>query len=333
MALDHTLRTAIIGAGLMGKWHSRYASRCGAHVVAVVDPDIVRAQEMADDIPGAVAYSGFDECLRQCELDVAHVCTPTNSHFDLCSSALTAGLHTLVEKPAATDAALTERLLTLARNQGKVFAVSLQLPFQEGFQRLLRQRESLGDPVRIEFRAATAGGERLDAAGRRQLLWEILPHPLSVFADLFGATAWESNWNVDRSDEQELELSTDICGARCAILLSLRERPRALRLDWRGTAGRAEVDFYHGYAAIHRGANTRTDKLGRPFIEAAVDLQQASSNLARRTLKRESAYSGLSTLIDRFYASVSGGPPAFSEAEILGIARVSDAVRKYSIAR
>lgn len=328
MALDHTPRTAIIGAGLMGKWHSRYASRCGAKVVAVVDPDLSRAQELATDLSGASAYSSFEECLRQCELDVAHVCAPTDHHFDLCSRTLRAGLHTLVEKPAAADADLTAQLLTLSHDQNCRFGVSLQLRFQDGFRQLVEQRESLGDPVRIEFRAATAGGEGLDAAGRRELLWEILPHPLSVFAGLFCFQAWEANWNVDRADDQELELSTNITGVRCAILLSLRERPRALRLDWRGTAGRAEVDFYHGFAAVHRGTNTRADKLGRPFIEAAVDLQQAGNNLARRTLKREPAYPGLSALIDQFYASLRGESPPFSGAEILGIARTADTIRE-----
>ncbi len=39
MPLDHTLQTAIVGAGLMGEWHARYASRCGAQIVSVVDPD------------------------------------------------------------------------------------------------------------------------------------------------------------------------------------------------------------------------------------------------------------------------------------------------------
>ncbi len=332
MPLDHTLQTAIIGAGLMGEWHARYASRCGARIVSVVDPDASRAQALAAKFPRATAYSTLAACLDQSDARVAHVCAPTNQHFALCSQALEAGLHTLVEKPAASDARLTEQLLTLARDSDRCFGVSLQLRFQDGFRDLLRRRESLGDPIRVEFRAATAGGEGLDQAGRRQLLWEILPHPLSVFAALFGATAWEADWHVDRADDQELELLAEIDGTRWAILLSLRERPRSLKLEWRGSEGRADIDFYHGYGAVHRGANTRSDKLVRPFIEAAVNLGQASSNLARRTLRREAAYPGLSTLISQFYASLDGGPPPLTAEEILGIARIADSIRNQTVA-
>lgn len=327
MPLDHPSQTAIIGAGLMGSWHARYGTRCGAEIVAVVAPDRARAHALAAEYPGAEAYRTLSECLVQRKLHVAHVCAPTDQHFALCSQAIGAGLHTLVEKPAASDAALTQELLTMARSRGLSFAVSLQLPFQAGFEELLEQRQSLGDPVRIEFRAATAGGDDMNEAERRRLLWEILPHPLSVFVALSGAEAWETNWRADRSDDQELELSAVVAGVPCAIFLSLRERPRALELEWRGTQGRAEVDFYHGYAAIHRGTNSRADKLGRPFKEAAVGLQQASANLVRRALGREAAYPGLSALISKFYASINGGAPAIAEEAILGIARAADAIR------
>lgn len=163
-------------------------------------------------------------------------------------------------------------------------------------------------------------------------MWEILPHPLSVFAALFGAAAWEANWHVDRADDQELELLAEIDEVRCSILLSLRERPRSLKLEWRASEGRADIDFYHGYGAVHRGANSRSDKIGRPFIEAAVNLGQASSNLSRRTLRREAAYPGLSTLISQFFVSLDGGPPPLSREEILGIARIADSIRNQTVA-
>lgn len=308
----------------------RFAMRCADRVRG--GPRCVASASVSRQVPRATAYSTLAACLDQSDARVAHVCAPTNQHFALCSQALEAGLHTLVEKPAASDALLTEQLLTLARDGNRFFGVSLQLRFQDGFRYLLRRRESLGDPIRVEFRAATAGGENLDQAGHRQLLWEILPHPLSVFAALFGATAWEADWHLDRADDQELELLAEIDGVRCSILLSLRERPRSLKLEWRGSEGRADVDFYHGYGAVHRGANTRSDKLGRPFIEAAVNLGQASSNLARRTLRREAAYPGLATLISQFYASLDGGPPPLSAEEILGIARIAASIRNQTAA-
>lgn len=79
--------------------------------------------------PPATAYSTLAASLEQNDACVAHVCAPTDQHFALCSQALEAGLHTLVEKPAAADASLTERLLILATERKRRFGVSLQLRF------------------------------------------------------------------------------------------------------------------------------------------------------------------------------------------------------------
>ena len=39
--------TAIVGAGMMGFWHARYAARLGARVRGVVDLDVAAARRLA----------------------------------------------------------------------------------------------------------------------------------------------------------------------------------------------------------------------------------------------------------------------------------------------
>ena len=328
MSIDHPPRTAIVGAGLMGSWHARYASRWG-QIAFVADPHPQRAEELASKFPGALAVSGLAEGLSRRRVDVVHVCAPAIQHFELSTQALQGGAHVLTEKPAAKNADQTERLLNLARSQGKRFTVSLQLPYQSGFRNFLEQRDSLGEVVRVEFSAATAGGDGLDSAQRQQVLWEILPHPLSVFAALAGEQPIHAAWRVDRFDDQELELSADIGGARWSIFLSLRARPRALKLEWHGSRGRADIDFYHGYSTIRRGADSRLDKAARPFQEAAGQIIQASSNLFGRAVRGESAYPGLQALIADFYGSLREGGGESPAADILGIARIADSVREW----
>lgn len=328
MPLNHSPRTAIVGAGLMGYWHARYASRWG-RIAYVADPSPARAEELAHKFPGAVPLRSLGECLGRGDVHVVHVCAPTNLHFDLASQALEAGAHVLIEKPAAESVEQTERLLDLARSRRKRLAVSLQLPHQRGFREFLKVRDSLGEAVRVEFNAATAGGDGLDSAGRRQVLWEILPHPLSVFGALAGQRSIEADWRVDRFDDQELALSADVSGARWSIFLSLRARPRALKLAWHGSRGSADVDFYHGYSAIRRGDDSRLDKALRPFEEASRQILQAGSNLLGRAVRGESAYPGLSALIAGFYGSLHEDAGQSPAAELLAIARLADAVRRW----
>jgi predicted dehydrogenase len=274
--------------------------------------------------------SSLGECLNRSAVDVVHICAPANLHVELASQALAAGVHVLVEKPAADNAEQTERLLNLARSQDKQFAVSLQLPYQSGFREFLRQRDSLGEAIRVEFSAATAGGDGLDLERRRQVLLEILPHPLSVFDALIGDRTIDAGWRVERFDDQELELSADVSGARWSIFLSLRARPRTLKLEWQGSRGRADIDFYHGYSTIRRGANSRLDKALRPFQEAAGQITQAGSNLLGRAVRGEFAYPGLPALIADFYRSLDQYAGESMRADVLSMARVADAVRAWS---
>jgi predicted dehydrogenase len=326
MPVDHSPRTAIVGAGLIGGWHAHYASRW-ARVVCVADPDRRRAAELARKFAGASSVASLGGCLNQDAVDAVHVCAPANLHFELASQALEAGVHVLSEKPAAETAEQTERLLHLARSQGKRFRVSLQLPYQPGFREFLQQRDSLGEAVRVEFSAATAGGDGLDSAGRRQVLWEILPHPLSVFGALAGEQALKAEWRVDRFDDQELALSADILGAHWSIFLSLRARPRALKLAWRASRGSADIDFYHGYSTISRGDDSRLDKALRPFEEAGAQIIRAGSNLLGRAVRGEAAYPGLQALIADFYGSLDEGRGETNASTLLGIARIADSVR------
>lgn len=329
MPLDHSLQAAIVGAGLMGGWHARYASRW-SRIAYVADPNRAHADALARKFPGALSLSSLDECLSQGAVDVVHICAPASLHFELASQALAAGARVLVEKPAAETALQTQELLDLAQSRQRRFAVSLQLPYQSGFRQFLQQRESLGEAVRVEFNAATAGGEGLDPASRRQVLWEILPHPLSVFAALGGLEAIEAEWRVERFDDQDLALSADVSGARWSIFLSLRARPRALKLEWHGSRGRADVDFYHGYSTISRGDDSRLDKALRPFEEAGGQILQAGGNLLGRTARREPAYPGLQALMADFYRSLNEPVNQSAAAELLAIARLADAIREWS---
>ena len=51
---------AILGAGLMGQWHARYATAEGARVVAVIDPDEARAQALARDLAATRVFRTLD---------------------------------------------------------------------------------------------------------------------------------------------------------------------------------------------------------------------------------------------------------------------------------
>src|SRR5262249_46290213 len=152
-------RAAIVGAGLMGRWHAYYSRQAGGVVSAVVDPKQSAATALRARCPNARVFADLSDCLSSCALDVVHVCTSAPTHAQLTEAALVAGKHVVVEKPLAESAAETARLLELARATNRRLIPVHQFPFQRGFERLNRHIDRVGDVVRVAFQVCSAGGE------------------------------------------------------------------------------------------------------------------------------------------------------------------------------
>src|SRR3954447_19200528 len=71
-------------------------------VVAVCDPDLARADEVAALVGGAKTYARLADVLDDGDVQAVDICTPHALHAGLTVQALEAGRHALVEKPLAT---------------------------------------------------------------------------------------------------------------------------------------------------------------------------------------------------------------------------------------
>ena len=117
------LRAAIIGAGFIGTVHARAVLASGAELVGVGDVNAERAAELQERVGARRWTSSIAELVEAPDVEVVHVCTPNHTHFKFAERALRAGKHVICEKPLATDAESTLRLLELADATGLVAAV------------------------------------------------------------------------------------------------------------------------------------------------------------------------------------------------------------------
>jgi len=321
---------AIVGAGLMGGWHARYAAAAGAKIAAIVDRQTPAAARLARSFPGAAVFGDLAECLRRTSLEAVHVCSSTDAHPSHVDAALSAGKHVLVEKPLASSAGDVERLLDEARSRGRILAAVHQFPFQRGARRLRRDVERLGELVRCEFVLCSAGGRGLDEEGRRRMLLEMLPHPVSLVRSLFGrAGAADPEWQTRRFTPDELELTADGGAASFEVFLSLRGRPTRCDLAATGTRATASLDLFHGFCWIDAAEPSRVAKAAAPFRRGTKLLSTAAGNLARRALVSQPAYPGLPELIGAFYRAVAErGKSPVSREEILACARLADRLKQ-----
>jgi predicted dehydrogenase len=323
---DRPLGVVIVGAGLMGRWHAYYARRLGATIVGIVDKDPLKARTLVEQHRSTPVFSELEDCLVRCKPDVVHICTPSSSHFDLAKLALEAKAHVLLEKPAAPTLETTEELLELARCRGKLLNPVHQFPFQEGFRRLRLKAAALGDPVRVSYEAFTAGGTGRSPEERRQILIEILPHPLSLGTGLFGPSFLNTVEFAGPATSDHFELWGTACGARFHVCLSHRGRPTRNVLSYTGTAGSAYVNLYHGFAVFETASKTsRVRKTLQPLNFGARLVGRSVVNLSARLRRSVWAYPGLPELGRAFYDAVrNGGPAPIAEAEIAEIARTVD---------
>ena len=321
------LRVTIVGAGLMGSWHARYLSRVGGTVVSVVDCDLRRAQQLSRRFPAA-AFADLKESLDGVASDVVHVCTPAGSHFEHVSSALRAGRHVLVEKPVAESSSDVKSLVAIARDAGRKLCVVHQFPFQRGFRELLEHRSRRGKLTRVAFTAYTAGGAGRDAEGRRAVLLEIVPHPVSLLFALVGDDWPALQWNLARCSADDLRLVGHVGSVEVDVVVSLRGRPTRNELVVVGERGTAHVNLYHGFCVWERGDVSRMNKALQPLRFGARMVVKAATNLAIRAGRRQPAYPGLVELMRAFYDAIREGRPSpVSEAEMLAAAELMDRLR------
>jgi predicted dehydrogenase len=320
-------RAAIIGAGLMGRWHADAVRKVGGRVTVIVDPNDAAREALGRRHPEARLLAEVDASLLARHATAAHVCTPLSTHLDIVSTAVDAAMHTLVEKPFARNADETARLLELAEQRGVIACPVHQFVFQDGVRRITEWLPSLGRIHRVDFSTCSAGARGNDPASLDDLVAEILPHPLSLVSALLGVRLGSSSWQLVHPVPGELRAITTVSDTIVSIAISAHSRPTENVLHVLGSSGSATTDLFHGFAVRRESAVSRRTKLTQPFMVAGETFGTASVNLARRALRRELAYPGLTELVRQFYAATRRERPApLSPASVVDVACARDRI-------
>ncbi len=322
------LRVAVIGAGMMGRFHASAARRNGAVVTAVADIDIARAQSLADAAGTSARVISIDALFEARDVEAIHICTPPDSHLALSMRAVNRGMHVLCEKPVAETAGEVERLLERGAAQNRIVCPVHQFPFQNGVQRMLASRGRIGTVRHVSGTLCSAGAEGVPDVSRQAVALNILPHPLSLFRAFTTRPLASAEWNVAAVSPGEFVLTGVLAeGIGVSFVVSTLGRPTRNTLQVIGDAGTASFDLFHGFSIYENGRVSRFRKLTRPFAESGLTIGHATFNGLRRVLSRETAFPGLSRLVQTFYAAiVEGNPSPILPEELLDIARARDRI-------
>lgn len=193
------LRCAVIGVGYLGNFHAqKFFQAEDVELVAVVDTSAERAAEIAAqyDCLGLTDYRALfaggpngpgagqgnsqagERGERSCMVDAVSIVTPSDTHFQVATECLEAGLHCLVEKPVTETVNEAEQLIALAEARGRV----LQVGHLERFNPVVQTLKSyLDDPTWVEtYRLTPFRGRGVEV----DVVLDLMIHDLDILLSL-----------------------------------------------------------------------------------------------------------------------------------------------------
>jgi predicted dehydrogenase len=147
------VKTAVIGAGFMGKVHSEAIRRLGhVDIAAVAAANAEEAAAFGQSIGVDRTTGDYNEILADSAIEAVHVCTPNALHYPVSKAALQAGKAVLCEKPLSMSVSEAQDMVNLAESKGLTNCVNHNLRFYPVVQHIRRMIESgeLGEVLVVQ---------------------------------------------------------------------------------------------------------------------------------------------------------------------------------------
>jgi len=144
------LKIAFAGTGYINHVHARAAQACDLELSAVVNhsPESMAAFASQFHIPRQ--YATMESLLKDDPVEAVVISTPNYLHAPQTIAALRAGVHVMVEKPMAQDAAEAEKMCEAAEKSGAVLIVAHCWRFDPEVLWLKSQSARLGRVIRTK---------------------------------------------------------------------------------------------------------------------------------------------------------------------------------------
>ena len=118
-----SLKSAVIGVGMMGRNHARvYAEMPAIELVGVSDLNETAADKIARQY-NCQAFTDYVTLLDKTKPDLLTIAVPTAEHLAVAMVAIERGIHLLIEKPIAFSVAEGQAIIDAAKDAGIVLMI------------------------------------------------------------------------------------------------------------------------------------------------------------------------------------------------------------------
>ena len=267
----------IIGCGMIANFHAKaIADIRGAKLVSCFDMVPAAADRLAA-ATGCEAYHDLDAMLKNPELDVVTIGTPSGAHLEPAVAAARAGKHVIVEKPLEVTLKRCDKIIAACDDAGVVLSTIFPSRFHESSRLMKRAIDrgrfgqlTIGDAYVKWFRTqeyydsgAWRGTWKLDGGGA---LMNQAIHSVDLLCWLMGPvkaiSAHTATLAHKRIEVEDVAMATleYANGALGVIEATTAAYPGALkRIDVHGSAGSASLEE-EDLVAWDFAKPTRTDQ-------------------------------------------------------------------------
>ena len=181
------MNVAVIGVGYWGKKivseYAQLAKRNSAvrlHTACDLLEENLKFCEGNYHVPYMTKY--HKEVMARPEIDAVDICTPNETHFEICREALEAEKHVLVEKPMTLDSGEAYKLVDLARTRNLVLSVGHIYRFNNALRKVRSLIEDgfFGDVFYLKLRWTTL----MPPIEGRDIITDLAPHPFDILNSL-----------------------------------------------------------------------------------------------------------------------------------------------------
>ncbi len=152
--MKNQVRICMVGAGRVGKNHSRAISRHipAGEIVALVDPAEAIRQETALEFNIEKQFTTLEQALESCEFEAVVITTPTPTHLPLASLAAANKKHVFLEKPMALNLDECDAIISSAEKYRVLLQIGFMRRFDPEFVEAAQRIEAgeIGQPMMIK---------------------------------------------------------------------------------------------------------------------------------------------------------------------------------------
>jgi UDP-N-acetylglucosamine 3-dehydrogenase len=176
------MKVGVIGAGYWGKKHVDEYTQIGAEVVVsdIADENLEYCKEKF----GSKTVRDFRELLSDKTILAVSICTPNETHYDMCKECLIAGKHVFLEKPMTLESEKANELVEMARKENLILSVGHLYRFNSVVRKLKEMVDSkeFGDIFAVKMLWTNMEPVFPD----RDILFDLSIHPFDIIHYVFG---------------------------------------------------------------------------------------------------------------------------------------------------